>query len=99
MALQFVLYFLNSEYMQLMLSMYKSCQDQTVDGIHHLCEFTRKMEPVQNRNVGQASRIACVILLWHVFTTYSERYFGFQVSSSIPASIEHSLERIVRVGT
>ncbi|RLM99508.1 uncharacterized protein C2845_PM06G09870 [Panicum miliaceum] len=48
----------------------ESSQDQTVDGIHHLCEFTRKMEPVQNRNV--------------------------QVSSSIPASIEHSSERIVR---
>ncbi|PAN16756.1 hypothetical protein PAHAL_3G084000 [Panicum hallii] len=48
----------------------ESSQDQTVDGIHHLCEFTRKMEPVQNRNV--------------------------QVSSSIPASIEHSSGRIVR---
>ncbi|PUZ63578.1 hypothetical protein GQ55_3G079300 [Panicum hallii var. hallii] len=48
----------------------ESSQDQTVDGIHHLCEFTRKMEPVQNRNV--------------------------QVSSSIPASVEHSSERIVR---
>ena len=57
------------------------------------------METVQGRNVGQASRIACVILLWRVFTTYSERYFGFQVSTSIPASIEHSSERIVRVGT
>ncbi|KAG2615796.1 uncharacterized protein LOC120667094 [Panicum virgatum] len=49
----------------------ESSQDQTVDGIHHLCEFTRKMETVQGRNVGQ-------------------------VSTSIPASIEHSSERIVR---
>lgn len=30
-------------------------QDQTIDGIHHLCEFTRKMETIQNRNVGQVS--------------------------------------------
>ncbi|RCV15628.1 hypothetical protein SEVIR_3G073900v4 [Setaria viridis] len=31
----------------------ESSQDQTVDGIHHLCEFTRKLEPAKNGNVGQ----------------------------------------------
>ncbi|XP_066335646.1 uncharacterized protein [Miscanthus floridulus] len=33
----------------------ESSQDQTVDGINHLCEFTRKMEPSQNANVRQVS--------------------------------------------
>ncbi|CAN6349407.1 unnamed protein product [Urochloa humidicola] len=49
----------------------ESSQDQTVDGIQNLCEFTQKMEPLKNGNVGQ-------------------------VSSSIPASIGSSSERIVR---
>ncbi|KAG0516428.1 hypothetical protein BDA96_09G002300 [Sorghum bicolor] len=33
----------------------ESSQDQTVDGINHLCEFTLKMEPSQNANVRQVS--------------------------------------------
>ncbi|CAL4903402.1 unnamed protein product [Urochloa decumbens] len=33
----------------------ESSQDQTVDGIQNLCEFTRKMEPLKNGNVGQVS--------------------------------------------
>ncbi|CAN6340387.1 unnamed protein product [Urochloa humidicola] len=49
----------------------ESSQDQTVEGINNLCEFTRKMEPLNNGNVGQ-------------------------VTSSIPASIGSSSERIVR---
>jgi len=54
--------------MCLTLSGYTSCQDQTVDGINHLCEFTRKMEPSQNANVRQASHIygLCYSLLWHM---------------------------------
>ncbi|TVU18436.1 hypothetical protein EJB05_34537 [Eragrostis curvula] len=43
-------------------------QDQTADGIHHLCQFTQKMEGGQNANV----------------------------SSSIPATIGLSSERVVR---
>ncbi|CAN6326346.1 unnamed protein product [Urochloa humidicola] len=33
----------------------ESSQDQTVDGINNLCEFTRKMEPLNNGNVGQVA--------------------------------------------
>ncbi|KAK3141006.1 hypothetical protein QOZ80_5AG0408840 [Eleusine coracana subsp. coracana] len=46
-------------------------QDQTADGIHHLCQFTQKMEDGQKAS-------------------------GRQISSSIPATIGCSSERVVR---
>ncbi|XP_066364542.1 uncharacterized protein [Miscanthus floridulus] len=50
----------------------ESSQDQTVDGINHLCEFTRKVEPSQNANVRQVSSLSIPA----VMDSSSERIVG-----------------------